>query len=182
VPQLNDVLLDDTIDAAVARLRRSVSGEAADQLADIAVSLIDLPGDELARTYANSIQIDRDAGGYGWFVDRTPLDDKEFVYAAATNEFLAWAGSRANQRVDLLSVLVHELGHALDFGHTDGKDWMEATIPLGTRRLPSGPAEQFSLGELRRTLSAAAVDDLFDTLGSRDPDHQPRKSWSPWQI
>ena len=42
------------------------------------VSLASLPSAELGLEYGNSIVIDTDAAGYGWFVDATPLQDEEF--------------------------------------------------------------------------------------------------------
>ena len=43
----------------------------------------------LGRALTNVIQIDTDAAGFGWFVDATPHDDLEFMYDAATHQFVA---------------------------------------------------------------------------------------------
>jgi len=58
-----------------------------------------------------TIQIDADAGGDGWFVDPTPADDLEFP-TAATPTFKV-DGPRS---FDLLTTVVHEIGHALGIG------------------------------------------------------------------
>ena len=59
-----------------------------------------------------TIRLDADGGGYGWFVDPTPGLDEEFPLAA-TPTYLTGGPS---DRFDLLSTVVHELGHALGLG------------------------------------------------------------------
>src|SRR5262249_52408321 len=49
----------------------------------------------LADPGTHAIRIDDDAAGYGWFVDATPRDDREFVKSD---------GKRVSSRMDLLSV------------------------------------------------------------------------------
>jgi hypothetical protein len=75
------------------------------------------------------ILIDRDAVGYGWFVDPTPGDDSEFAPGAVN--------SPARGRMDLLSVLDHEMGHELGFGDDDGNDVMGESLAAGVRRVPA---------------------------------------------
>ena len=48
-------------------------------LAGVSVQIADLPGMMLGETVGNKILIDRDAAGYGWFIDPTPADDVEFA-------------------------------------------------------------------------------------------------------
>ena len=43
------------------------------------VQVADLPGGLLGEAVGKTILIDRDAAGYGWFVDPTPADDLEFA-------------------------------------------------------------------------------------------------------
>ena len=74
-----------------------------------------------------------------WFVDPTPLDNSEFP--VATDQGLqADNGSPAAGRMDLLTVLLHEMGHTLGLGDLDPSTYpsnlMAGTLPPGTRRLP----------------------------------------------
>ena len=101
------------------------------QLAGVSFAIADLSGSRLARTDMSGggplITIDADAAGAGWFVDSTPWEHSEFESA----------GGPAAAWLDLLTVLVHELGHLLGIGHVaDPDDLMSATLPAGTRRLP----------------------------------------------
>ena len=73
------------------------------------------------------------AAGYGWYIDPTPLDDSEFTLSPAHPVTLS-----PSHRMDLLSAVMHELGHTL--GHSDldpsshHDDLMSATLGTGVRR------------------------------------------------
>jgi hypothetical protein len=73
------------------------------------IQIRDLPGRELGRSYTDRIVIDRDAAKRGWYVDPVPSNDSELV----TEPLRA----RSRRGVDLLSVLMHEFGHALGLEH-----------------------------------------------------------------
>ena len=55
------------------------------------------------------------------------------VAIGGTGDLTAPANSSAANRFDLLTVVMHELGHLLGYGHDDGV--MEDTLAEGTRRL-----------------------------------------------
>jgi hypothetical protein len=99
-------------------------------LENVTVLVDDFAGDGLAWAMPGMITIDRDAAGYGWFVDATPGDSVEFVSGSGRG--------LAAGRVDLLTVLTHELGHLAGedeiFG--DSTDVMGIALGVGTRRLP----------------------------------------------
>ena len=78
------------------------------------------------------MRIDDDGAGFGWFLDATPLDDLEF----ASNDGDRPAG------IDLLTVVMHELGHVVgldDHYSADGSDdLMHGYLDAGERRVPGG--------------------------------------------
>jgi hypothetical protein len=75
---------------------------------------------------SNTIILDSDAAGYGWFIDPTPADDAEFT-----------AGGAAAGDMDLLSVVMHEMGHVLGFEHLTANAQLSGVMAeypaLGTR-------------------------------------------------
>jgi hypothetical protein len=109
---------------------------------DIPIGIADLPDGGPGRLpvigYTDgTVLIDINAGGFGWFIDPTPADDSEF----AVGSLIAPAGSPAAGRMDLLSVVMHELGHVLGLQDVEGgdHDLMGDTLTPGVRRVP-GPA------------------------------------------
>jgi len=100
------------------------------------VHITNLPPGVLGVTYQNTIWIDQTAAGYGWF---TGLVSGDWSLVAG-NQFQAAADSLANGHIDLLTVVLHELGHVLGFESIDpaiqSQDWMTATLGTGIRRLP----------------------------------------------
>ncbi len=54
----------------------------------------------------------------GWFVDPTPTQNEEFLASGFDHYGGALAPSPAAGKIDLLSVVVHELGHALGFSES----------------------------------------------------------------
>jgi hypothetical protein len=124
-----------------------ISAEQIKALRSIPVYLTDLPGAFVGMSSPDGIWIDRDAAGFGWFVDSTPADNSEFSGRLSGSKFVAAPGSPAYGRVDLLTILVHEMGR-----------------PLGLQESPSAPgvmAMQFHTGE--RVLPVAS-----DLGGSQD--------------
>jgi hypothetical protein len=145
--ELTSAQLAPIVKAAVSRLE-SVQPDAAAQLGDVDFEIVDLPANVLGTAYGNTVQIDINAAGQGWFVDATAWDDAEFVGRAPRAEWavedraaLQVRGAHptgdiaALQRVDLLTVVLHELGHVLGYEHGDG-GYMDATLSPGTRWLP----------------------------------------------
>ncbi|MDZ4848108.1 MAG: dockerin type I domain-containing protein [Pirellulaceae bacterium] len=107
-------------------------------LKSVTVEIADLPAGMLGRAVDQRIYIDDTAAGHGWFVDGTPAGDTEFSFSVSSTERTAVAASPAFGRADLLTVLMHELGHVL--GHSDvsvssSSPLMLAELPLATRRL-----------------------------------------------
>ena len=99
-----------TLDAAIAVWL--AAGVDPELLSGLRVELAELDGVILAEEYDGLILVDIDAAGWGWHLD---------------------AGSAvAAGRIDLLSVLLHEIGHVLGFDHTM-TGVMSGSIDAGTR-------------------------------------------------
>ena len=85
------------------------------------IQVRDLPHNDLARVVSdgnsNMLLVDINAAGQGWFVDPTPAQHEEYSHRAVDDLWTALENGPAAERVDLLSVLAHELGHLLGHGH-----------------------------------------------------------------
>ncbi|MDH5669953.1 MAG: M10 family metallopeptidase domain-containing protein, partial [Nitrospira sp.] len=130
----------------------TLSPEQLSLLGRATIAIDDLPDGYLALTLGTTITLDTDAAGYGWFIDPTPGVHEEFDYTPLSSEALAkedsspWQlqaapGSAAEGKIDLMTVLMHELGHVMGLGHVssavDGTRLMAGAIDPGIRRLPS---------------------------------------------
>ncbi|MCA9018320.1 MAG: hypothetical protein KDA77_23565, partial [Planctomycetaceae bacterium] len=108
-------------------------------LQSVNFALADLPDGMLGGATSTTITIDINAAGYGWFVDKTPFDNSEFTLDANGN-LVAGAASAASGRMDLLTVVMHELGHTLGYDDLDTDDaenhLMGESLNDSLRRLP----------------------------------------------
>jgi len=109
----------DTLAAALAAAERwwVASGVAAARFDGVTVGFADLPDTLLGLTAGSVITLDLDAAGWGWYLDSSP-------------------GVFPFDRIDLLSVLAHELGHILGLEHEES-GVMEPDLGPGMRVLPT---------------------------------------------
>jgi hypothetical protein len=102
--------------------------------------IADLSGIRLGQAGSNSITIDADAAGYGWFIDVTPAMAEEFD-AIECGVLVARREGAADGRMDLLTAVLHEMGHLLGRTHATDTDrdgeLMAAHLSAGQRYLPS---------------------------------------------
>ena len=86
----------------------------------------------LSEVATGQVEISADAAGYGWFVDANPLLDQAFVNGVAL------PGSAAANRMDLLTVVLHEMGHFDGWTELDPATHPDAlmalTLGTGQRR------------------------------------------------
>jgi hypothetical protein len=124
--------LNATVTAALTRLQLDgIDAATRAQLASADYLVGDLPGTTIGFTSGRTVTIDRHAAGRGWFVDPTPLDDEEFDASG-----VALPGTAAQGKMDLLTVVLHEMGHLAGRGDQfagDG-DLMDTVLSTGHRR------------------------------------------------
>ena len=101
-------------------------------LDNVQILVSDLPGATLGQAVGNTIFLDINAAGHGWFIDTTPWEDSEFTTRGDQGE---------QGRIDALTVITHELGHILGLGH-DGHGVMQPTLAASERHLPSDNDQQ----------------------------------------
>ena len=93
----------------------------------------------LADVASHTVRISSDAARHGWYVDPTPARDEEFRPGAPGSPLVALPGTAASGRMDLLTTVLHEMGHLVGrgdvgtAGHAD--DLMEEMLAPGTRRV-----------------------------------------------
>jgi hypothetical protein len=147
---MTSLLGQEDIDAALAESKRrwlSVGSIHASALDAIRVTIADLNVDSatalmLGKTEGSIITLDDNAAGWGWFIDQTMVRDEEFFHAGG-DVLVAKAGSAASGKMDLLTVLEHEIGHYLGYDHdsNDGKtNLMDESLDVGVRLLHGNTA------------------------------------------
>ena len=86
---------------------------------------------------ANTIWIDRDGAGHGWFLDGSTGSDGSYFPTAVGDTLEARTDSLAFGRIDLLTVIEHEIGHWLGYAHGNRQGVMDEILKPGTRRIPA---------------------------------------------
>jgi hypothetical protein len=166
VPQLSEADLQAAVAAALPQLS-GILGVSFDPtvfgLIDFRIT--DLHSGILGITYQDTIWLDRDAAGHGWYLDVSSASDRSFTAAGQGQERLAQEGSAASGRMDLLTVVAHELGHVLGFASVDAgalpHHLMTMSLNAGVRRFaaeqPAGPLTPAAAPALAPPLPAVAA-------------------------
>jgi hypothetical protein len=142
---LTEAELQTIVSAAIAHWKAAGLDSAGVALLDnLHISIGDLPSGWLGAYVSGSIVIDPTAAGDGWFVDPT-----DAAFAQGTSQETALPGSAAAGHVDALTVVMHEMGHALGLPDETSGVMSESLAP-GTRNLPTPTdvADAFASGKL----------------------------------
>lgn len=132
--------LEPVVDAAIQRwLATGLTDAQKAALANLVVGIADLNEGFVAATGGSLVLLDIDAAGHGWYVDATPFDDFEFAGRDASGGLVALDGE-ASARMDLLTAVMHEIGHVLGLGDAyddaSAGEVMHGYIEVGERHLP----------------------------------------------
>ncbi len=135
-PALTQAELQPIVNAAIARWSSAgLNAATVQKLTQVQFVISDLSGSYLGETEGNRVYIDVNAAGNGWFVDPTPASDEEFASSGSQQQLTA-VDPRALDRIDLLTVVEHELGHVAGlsdiYAVTD--DIMNGVLGTGIRR------------------------------------------------
>ncbi|MEO5714168.1 MAG: hypothetical protein ABIT37_11830 [Luteolibacter sp.] len=133
--------LDAVVSSSIARWEATgLTAEQAKTLRSVQFEIAALPDARLGEAGGNLIRVDADAGGNGWFIAADEKSDAEFgAVKSDTRRYTASAGLPAG-RVDLLTTVMHEMGHALGLSDTynsqDRENIMFGQLTTGERRAP----------------------------------------------
>lgn len=129
------------VQAGLERWRTSrISVADMSRLQSLTFEIADLPAGQLASLSGSRVTIDATAAGYGWYADLAPMEDSEFDLPVLDRELQTTEFTPAFGRMDLLTVVMRELGVTYQQGKKklspQLRTLMENTLSPGVRRLP----------------------------------------------
>jgi hypothetical protein len=175
VANLNQGDVTEVFQTAVAIWTATVlTSEQSELLAAVTFDVRDLADGHLGAASTSAIFLDINGAGYGWFVDSTPLVNEEFQFVDGS--LSAIPGGPADGQIDLLTVVLHELGHVIGLGDLPSAsaagNLMSENISTSLRRLPAGtgsstssslPAAQPPISSSSDNSTAAGLNGLLET-------------------
>ncbi len=151
---LTQAALERVVEAALERWTASgLTPEQSALIHSMKFEVASLPGSSLAETGSDGTRVDDDAAGNGWWMDTAVGDERMFGTAISPTRRVADPSAGPAGRLDLLSVVLHEIGHALGLEDTyagwDRDSIMFGNLTQGERRLP-GPGQAGSAKPIPR--------------------------------
>lgn len=141
IQKLTREQLNEIVRAALGRWSQAgISGEDLRTMQGATFEIANLPEGEIASAASAHIKIDETGAGYGWYIDQFASEDNEFDVPVPGKEMQTTEHSPAHGRMDLLTVVMRELGAV----YLQGKDrvpkqlrpLMEPTLSPSVRRVP----------------------------------------------
>jgi uncharacterized repeat protein (TIGR01451 family) len=141
VPELSQEELNWMVQAALVRWQQTgISAEELARLSAVRFEVADLADGRLAAYSPTNIRIDRTGAAYGWFYDSSPWEDSEFDVPVSGKELQTTELSPAHGKMDLLTVVMRELGSVYLQGKNripkNLRPLMESTLSPAVRRMP----------------------------------------------
>ncbi len=143
----------------IARQYWLTAGASASVLDATQITIGDLPAGVAGQIQGNQITLSANGAGWGWFVDSTPALSEEFTLQANAT-LQANPDTAANGKLDLLTVMIHELGHRLGLVHNS--NCAMGRSRTGARHTPS---------DLGQTVGRTAIPDQSHPVRHRRECH-----------
>lgn len=181
---LSQSMIAGAVQAAIERWRAAgISGDDLARLQAATFDVADLPDGQLASTAGSAVQLDDSAAGYGWYVDATPMEDSEFAVAVPQRELQANEYSTAFGKVDLMTVIMRELGSVYRQGKEDSipqslETLMQNTLGPSVRRLPDSSSIALPAAQAKASEKPAGAQNSVVARVSR-PASQDLRSANP---
>jgi hypothetical protein len=178
---LTPSMIAGAVQAAIERWRAAgISGDDLARLQAVTFDVSDLPDGQLASVSSSAVQLDGTAAGYGWFVDATAMEDSEFNVAVPKRELQATEYSTAFGKVDLLTVIMRELGSV----YRQGKDsipqtleaLMQSTLGPSVRRLPDSSSIALPVAQAKASQKPAGAQNSVVAKASRPASQNARNA------
>jgi hypothetical protein len=155
--------------AAIERWKETgISMADLSRLQAVTFAVANLPEGQLASATSTNVEIDETAAGYGWYSDVSPMEDSEFEVPVPGKEFQTTEFSPSFGHMDLLTVVMRELGNVYLKGKKltkQLKPLMEGTLSPGVRRLPDSRIIQ--LTDSKGRVSGKVQSNGATSVGSR---------------
>lgn len=142
IPVVSQVELDAAVAEAIGRWKATgLTAEQVGRLRAMQFKVSDLEHNHLGETLGDVIRLDPTAGRNGWFTDSGESSDGLFGTVKSGTRRQTDSASAPAGRVDLLTTVMHEMGHALGLSDSyhpeDRESIMYGLLVNGERRFPA---------------------------------------------